>query len=494
MNTRSGLIALTETLGAARVLCIGDVILDHFHYGSVERISPEAPIPVLKLDRQVSMLGGAGNVVRNLVGLGAQARFVTVIGNDGDGREIERLIAQEGLADLPLVDDGERRTSVKSRYLADGQQMLRADRETDFPLDPDMQEKLMVAAIQAMADCDAVVLSDYAKGVLTDSAIADLIAAAKAAAKVIIVDPKGTDYSCYRGADVITPNRRELQQATAMATQSDEEVTLAAQVLIDSHDFGAVLATRSKDGMTLLTKDGALSHLAAEARDVFDVSGAGDTVVATLGAALGAGADLADAARLANVTAGIVVAKVGTAVALAADVISALHHQDISSAEAKVMALKPALDRIDGWRRGGLTVGFTNGCFDLLHPGHISLLNQAKEACGRLVVGLNSDTSVRQLKGDDRPVQAQAARAAVLASLAVVDMVIIFSDQTPIKLIEGLRPDVLVKGADYAIDSVVGADFVKAYGGRIVLADLTPGHSTSETIARLGPSPNSRAR
>ncbi len=485
MSGRSSLIKLVENLNAARVLCVGDVILDHFHYGSVDRISPEAPIPVLKLESEVSMLGGAGNVVRNLVGLKAAVRFATVVGKDSDGREIERLITEEGLDDLPLVDDGSRRTSVKSRYMADGQQMLRTDRETVFPLTEEMQKQLVAQAQEMMADCGAAVLSDYAKGVLSDDVISHIIAAARETSKMVIVDPKGDDYSRYAGADIITPNRRELHEATGMPTHSDEEVTLAAQFLIDNFDFGAVLATRSKDGMTLLSRDGTLSHLKAQARDVFDVSGAGDTVVATLAAALAADAELEDAAILSNIAAGIVVGKVGTAVAFAADVISALHHQDLSNAEAKVMALKPALDRIDQWRRGGYTIGFTNGCFDLLHPGHISLLTQAREASGKLVVGLNSDTSVKLLKGDDRPVQTQAARAAVLASLASVDMVIIFSEETPLKLIEELRPDVLIKGADYSVDTVVGADVVKSYGGRIVLAELSPGHSTTATIAKL---------
>jgi len=485
MSDRTTLISLVETLNTARVLCVGDVILDHFHYGSVGRISPEAPIPILKLERDVSMLGGAGNVVRNLAGLGAGVRFATVVGKDSDGREIERLIGEEGIADQPLVDAGGRRTSAKSRYLAGGQQMLRTDRETVFPLDETLEAKLIATAISAMADCDAVVLSDYAKGVLGAATIKQLIGAAKAASKVVIVDPKGSDYSRYRGADVITPNRQELGQATGMPTASDEDVTLAAQSLIDAHDFGAVLATRSKDGMTLLVRDGNLTHLKAEARDVFDVSGAGDTVVATMAAALGAGGELETAATLANIAAGIVVAKVGTAVAFAADVISALHHQDRNTAEAKVMAVKPALDRIDMWRRSGLTVGFTNGCFDLLHPGHISLLSQAKKASGKLVVGLNSDSSVKLLKGSDRPVQSESARAAVLASLASVDLVIIFSEQTPLKLIEKLRPDVLIKGADYSVDKVVGADTVKSYGGRVVLAELAAGHSTTQTIAKL---------
>ena len=485
MTDRVSLIELVESLGAARVLVVGDVILDHFLDGSVERISPEAPIPVLKLKNETSMLGGAGNVVRNLVGLGARVRFATVVGNDTDGREVERLIAREGILDLPLVDPDGRRTSAKSRYMADGQQMLRTDRETAFPLSPEMEVKLVELATGALADCDAVVLSDYAKGVLTDGVIAEIKAAAQAQSKLVIVDPKGSDYERYRGVDIVSPNRRELMEASGMNASNNGEVIIAAQSLIDRYDLGAVLATRSQDGMTLLTSRGELSHLKAEAREVFDVSGAGDTVVATLAAALGAGAAKEDAARLANIAAGIVVGKVGTAVAFAADVVAQLHHQDLSHAESKVLALKPAQDRVDQWRRSGRSIGFTNGCFDLLHPGHISLLTQANEACDKLVVGLNSDSSVKRLKGEDRPVQNEAARATVLASLSSVDMVIVFSEETPLKLIEALKPDVLVKGADYTVATVVGADIVQAYGGRVVLAELKPGHSTTATIARL---------
>ncbi len=485
MNERASLTALVEKFATARVLCVGDVILDHFRYGSVSRISPEAPIPVLKLENEVSMLGGAGNVVRNLAGLAAHARFITVVGKDSDGRTVENLIARETIPDSPLVDEGGRRTSVKSRYLADGQQMLRTDRETVFPLDAALAEKLIADTVTAMADCDVVVLSDYDKGVLSDRVVGALIQAARNGGKTVIVDPKGNDYARYRGADIITPNRRELSDATAMAADGDEEVALAARTLIDAHDFGAVLATRSKDGMTLLRRNGEAEHLQAEARDVFDVSGAGDTVVATLAAALGAGASLADAARLANVAAGIVVGKLGTAVAFAADITAALRQQDLSGAEAKVLALDAAIEQCDQWRRQGRSIGFTNGCFDLLHPGHVSLLKQAGDASDKLIVGLNSDSSVKGLKGEDRPVQSEAARAAVLASLASVDIVVIFSEPTPLNLIEALRPDVLVKGADYAPEEVVGGDFVKAYGGRVVLAELSPGHSTTETIARL---------
>jgi D-beta-D-heptose 7-phosphate kinase/D-beta-D-heptose 1-phosphate adenosyltransferase len=485
MTERSDLVPLVSRLAGTRVLVVGDVMLDHFHYGSVERISPEAPIPVLNIEREETMLGGAGNVVRNLGSLTAEARFVTITGKDAAGRHVARLIKKEGLRDTPLVDDG-RRTSTKTRYIAGVQQVLRADRETTTPLEAKLETALVTAAGKALRTCQAVVLSDYGKGALSAGVTKKIIRQALKAKKTVIVDPKGSDYSRYHGADLITPNRRELAEASGMEITSDNDVVRAAKRLIKAHRFGAVLATRSADGMTVVTAAGAVTHLAAETQEVFDVSGAGDTVVATVAAALAAGTDLNQAAALANVAAGIVVGKVGTNAVLADDLIAALHHLDLTSAEAKVLSQDQARDRIAQWRRAGLKVGFTNGCFDLLHPGHVSLLKQARRASGRLVVGLNSDASVRGLKGDGRPVQSEAARATVLASLASVDAVVIFSERTPLKLIKALKPDVLVKGADYDIGSVVGADVVRKYGGTVKLAKLEPGHSTSATIARMG--------
>ena len=493
MTGRTDLVVLVSRLARARVLVVGDVMVDHFHYGDVERISPEAPIPVLRVERQDTMLGGAGNVVRNLRSLDSQARFVTVTGKDADGRGVARLIKKQGVKDAPLIEDG-RRTSTKTRYIAGVQQVLRADRETTAPLGPKVEAKLIRAVTSALRTCQAVVLSDYGKGVLSAGAAKKIIRLAARANKTVVVDPKGADFSRYGGASLITPNRRELAEAAGADISTDADVVRAAKRLIKRHRFGAVLTTRSADGMTVVTADGAVTHLAAEAQEVFDVSGAGDTVVATVAAALAAGADLDRAAALANAAAGIVVGKVGTAAVFAADLIAALHHRDLASAEAKVLSLDQVKDRIAQWRRSGLAVGFTNGCFDLLHPGHVSLLKQARRASGRLVVGLNSDASVGGLKGDGRPVQSEAARATVLASLASVDAVVIFAERTPLKLIKALKPDVLVKGADYDIANVVGADVVRKYGGTVKLAKLEPGHSTSATIARMGKKPKKKPK
>jgi len=284
---------------------------------------------------------------------------------------------------------------------------------------------------------------------------------------------------------VITPNRTELALATRMPVGSDEEVVAAAKALIKECGFSAVLATRGADGMTLVTAGGAVDHLKAEAREVFDVSGAGDTVVATIAAGIAVGLELVDAAQLANVAAGIVVGKAGTAVAHARELSVALA-EHAHAAEAKIMPLKAALERIETWRGQGSRVGFTNGCFDLLHPGHIALLARARAACDRLVVGLNGDASVARLKGAGRPVQNEAARALVLASLASVDLVVVFAEDTPLALIEAIRPSLLVKGADYAREAVVGGDLVERYGGKVLLVELMPGHSTSATLRRAG--------
>ena len=362
---------------------------------------------------------------------------------------------------------------------------MRADREAAQATADDLQDEIAAEAEAAVREHPVVVLSDYGKGVLADATLARVIKAAADAGATVIVDPKGTDYGRYKGAGILTPNLSELAAATGKPVSSDDDVIAAARGLIGDLNLNAVIVTRSRDGMTIVPKDGAVSHLAAEAQEVFDVSGAGDTVVATLAAALGAGAPLDQAAALANLAAGIVVAKVGTAVAYAGDLIAELHHQDLSEAEAKLLTGEQAVDRVAGWRRRGLKVGFTNGCFDLLHPGHVSLLRQARGQCDRLVVGLNSDASVKRLKGEDRPVQNETARATVLASLAGVDAVVLFSEDTPLALIETLTPDVLIKGADYRVDQVVGRDVVEAAGGRVFLADLEAGHSTTATIARL---------
>ena len=474
-----------DALAQARVLCVGDLMLDRFVYGAVDRVSPEAPIPVLLIKRENTMLGGAGNVAANVTALAADAcRFVSVVGDDAAGRELRTLIEREAVGNGLVVEPG-RNTTVKTRFIAGQQQLLRTDDETVAPIAADTATKVLAAVRDVLPTVGAVILSDYGKGVLTDALVADLIAAARAAGLPVVVDPKGTDYRRYRGASIVTPNRKELMQATGLPADDDAQVEAACRRIIDTCGIDAVIATRSERGMSVVTNSGSAIHLPAEAREVFDVSGAGDTVVATLTAALSVGVGLDDAARLANIAASIVVGKVGTAVVRAPELLGALHAQEWRHGEAKVAAREEAAECAARWRHLGKRVGFTNGCFDLLHPGHIALLTQARAACDVLVVGLNSDESVKRLKGDSRPVQSETARATVLASLSCVDLVVVFGEDTPEQLIKALRPDVLVKGADYTVATVVGADFVQSYGGKVVLANLVAGQSTTNTIKRM---------
>ena len=486
MNDMSQLSGLLSRLQDARVVCVGDLMLDRYVEGTVDRVSPEAPIPVLAEQREIAMLGGVGNVLRNLAALGAACDLAAVIGIDRAGRELAKLVTREAKVTPRLLSIPGRQTSIKTRFVAGGQQLLRSDRETTEPISATEQASMLEdarAALQAAGNT-VMVLSDYGKGVLEAPLLQDLIALAKDAGIPVIVDPKGQDFGRYRGVSMLTPNRQELATATAMPTDSDENVIAACRKLIADFDVAAILATRSERGMSLVTRDEA-HHFPARAREVFDVSGAGDTVIAVLAAAMAAGASAPEAAQLANVAAGVVVGKVGTAVAHSNEILAALHASEFMDAEAKVVAAETMIDRAGTWRRQGWRVGFTNGCFDLLHPGHVSLLKQAKATCDRLVVGLNSDASVRRLKGPDRPIQSEGSRSSVLASLAVVDLVVIFHEETPLDLIDALRPDVLVKGSDYAVDEVVGAEQMRSWGGEIVLADILTGYSTTNTIRRM---------
>jgi D-beta-D-heptose 7-phosphate kinase/D-beta-D-heptose 1-phosphate adenosyltransferase len=471
-----------RALKRASVLVVGDAMLDRYVYGHVSRISPEAPVPVLSVDREVAMPGGAGNVVRNLTALGAAVAFLSVVGDDQAGSDLTGLIGGQPGVEPWLLVQGGRCTTTKTRFIAAGQQMLRADHEVARAIHPRLADRMVRIAQDTVAATKVMVLSDYRKGVLAGDVPERLIAAARAAGRKVIVDPKGDDYAIYAGADLITPNRAELRLATGMSVESEPSLVAAARVLRDRHGFGAVLVTRSEDGMTLVEGD-AVYHFPAEAPEVADVSGAGDTVVAVVAAGMAAGLPLAVSARLSNIAAGLAVGKVGTAVARDSDILEALSAE--RGALRKVVSRMKATEQAERWRQRGYRVGFTNGCFDLLHPGHVHLLEQARSWCDRLVVGLNADESVRRLKGPTRPVQSEAARAAVLASLATVDLVALFEEDTPEALIEAIRPDVLVKGADYRVDQVVGGSLVQEWGGVVRLAELLPGNSTTATVARI---------
>jgi len=466
------------------VLCLGDVMLDRFTYGSAGRISPEAPIPVLGITHQQSMLGGAGNVVRNILSLGGSATLVAVTGDDAEGREISYLLEKEDKLADALVSSGRRPTTVKTRFIADGQQLLRADAEATHPLAKETAGKILNAFEKALPASDIVILSDYAKGVLSDEVLKRAIRLAADARKLVIADPKSADFSRYAGVTLLTPNRKEMIAASDLPCDTDRHTEEAARSVLARDGIGTLLVTRSEAGMSLISTEKA-SHFPAKAQEVFDVSGAGDSVIATLALAMGAGADMEDAAILANLSGGIAVAKTGTAAVTHEELLAALHNEDIQAADEKITSLAQARDIVDRWRARGLKVGFTNGCFDLIHPGHISLIRQSKAECDRLIVGLNTDDSIKRLKGPERPATNETSRAIVLASLEDVDLVIPFAEDTPITLIEEIQPDVLIKGADYTVETVVGSDFVLSTGGRVHLAELKDGFSTTRTIQKL---------
>jgi D-beta-D-heptose 7-phosphate kinase/D-beta-D-heptose 1-phosphate adenosyltransferase len=474
-----------EKLSQARVLCVGDVMLDRFVYGGAQRISPEAPVPVVKVAHSQAMPGGAGNVARNIVALGARCSLLTVTGKDVAGEELRVLLQMLPSLTCSAVIDQTRPTTVKTRFAASSQQVLRVDQEVDTPLSADVAQQLVDQATKLLREVDVVILSDYAKGVLTEQVTSAVIAAARASQVPVIVDPKGRDFRKYDGASLVTPNLKELQEVTGLDVSTDEGVEHATNALFSLMKVDAVLVTSSERGVSYVRRDSAAVHLTTTAREVFDVSGAGDTVVATLAVAIGVGIDPMRAAQLANLAGGIVVGKVGTATVEFRELLEAARREERGSLLEKFSGPEDVIALAQRWRDEGRRIGFTNGCFDLIHPGHISLLAQAAAHCDRLIVGLNSDRSVRRLKGPERPIQNELSRALVLAALRGVDVVVLFDEDTPETLIRKLRPDVLIKGADYTASQVVGAEFVQSYGGKVFLAELTPNQSTTQMVKRF---------
>ena len=476
---------------AISVLCVGDVMLDRFVYGEMERISPEAPVGVLRLTRTREMAGGVGNVASNILSLGGRAVLVGLLGEDSAGAALRAIIAAQGCIVSGLVTTEARPTICKTRLIAAHQQVVRTDEESRLELQPD-EERALIAAIDAhIGAARVLVLSDYGKGVCGPRVIAHAIARAAAHGIAVFVDPKGDDFSRYQGATCITPNARELAAAASLPAEDEDEdqVTAAARRVMQQSGASAILATRSDKGMMLVERDGAVLSVPARAREVFDVSGAGDTVIAALALAHGGGQPLAQAMRIANAAAGVVVGKLGTATADIVEVMQELDLLDRQFGEhpgpTAVATVAHAQSLRARWKAQGLRVGFTNGCFDILHPGHVALLAAARAECDRLVVALNTDESVRRLKGAGRPINRLSARAEVIAAIRHVDCVVCFDEDTPLDLIRALLPDALVKGADYAPGDVVGADLVQEAGGKLVLAPLVAEQSTTATIARM---------
>ncbi|HEY8289529.1 MAG TPA: D-glycero-beta-D-manno-heptose-7-phosphate kinase [Acetobacteraceae bacterium] len=479
------LAALVRNFHAARVLVVGDIILDRYVSGSVHRLSPEAPIPVLRPSADRSTLGGAANVALNIATLGGQAVLVGVVGHDEAGAAVQRLAEATANVTPALVAVAGRPTTSKTRFMTGSHQLLRLDEETTAPLDEAGTEAMLWSITAHLPDIDLVVLSDYAKGVLCDGVLDRVLTLCQDAHRPVIADPKRPDFAAYRGVTILTPNEHEVRVATRIPADHDEEADRAGRVALDATGGEAVLVTRSAKGLTLVCRGEEAVHLPTRAREVADVSGAGDTLVAALAVALGAGASLLDAATLANATAGISVAKQGTATVSRQELLDVLHLDDLVQTDRKVVGLEAAKEKVLDWQRRGLKVGFANGCFDLIHPGHVRLLNEARAACDRLIVALNTDASVKRLKGPSRPLQNEVARATVMASMAPVDLVTLFDEDTPLEMISELRPDVLVKGSDYTVEQVVGHEIVQGWGGKVVLVTLKEGHSTTNTIKRM---------
>ncbi len=469
-----------------RVLVVGDVMIDRYIVGDVERISPEAPVPVLRQAREYSRPGGAANVAMNLAGLGLQTSLAGFVGVDAHAAELQALMRESGVntdalltASLPTI--------AKTRVVSRTQQLMRIDVESrDEHTAADCQA-LREAAVTAVADADAVVLSDYAKGALTTELCRAVIEAARAKGVPVLVDPKTRDFRKYAGATTVCPNLHELSTATGVDVHATDALLEAGRDLLPTLGIDFLTVTMSERGIRVLRQGGAAEeyHSPARAREVFDVSGAGDTVIATLAASLAAGLSMEAAVELANVAAGIVVAKLGTVPVAAHEIVSELTiSSGVVSAE-KVLDRERAVERVREWRSSGETIVFTNGCFDLLHIGHITLLEDCRRFGSKLVVGMNTDRSVSELKGPTRPIVSERERTRVMAALGAVDLVVLFDEETPLELIRGMHPDVLVKGGDYTVETVVGHEDVIATGGRVEIVPTVPGFSTSNIVKKM---------
>ena len=467
--------ALITAMASTRVVVIGDLMLDRFVAGYINRISPEAPVPVLSLAGEKNMPGGAANVARNLAHLGCRVDLIGVTGKDNDAEALRHALEPETSIRLHAVIDRSRPTTTKSRFTAASQQVLRVDHESTAPVAENIAARLLKAAERCLKKADILIISDYNKGVITPAMAKRLIALSRKMKIPVLADPKKPDPGIYAKADIITPNFAEMQLMAGEELRGTKDVARAASTIAAAHGIGNILTTMSSEGMLLAGRDGEMTHAPAQAKSVFDVSGAGDTVIAAMAAALAAGGSALDAVEIANTAAGIVVGKAGTATVTPGEVIAGMVSHAVPDKET-------ALEQISRWRDDGDIIGFTNGCFDLLHPGHLHTLQAAAKTCDRLVVGLNSDASTRQLKGPGRPFQQEMTRAAILASLPMVDAVIIFDEATPVRLIRAVQPDRLIKGGDYDPDKVIGRSTVQKRGGKVVIIPLRSGYSTT----RLG--------
>jgi len=470
------LTILTQARGK-RLLVVGDVMLDRYLSGRVERICPEAPVQVVRIEGERHMLGGCGNVARNLAPFGARIDLATVVGGDEEGRQVRRLLADEGVAARGVFVDPHRPTTVKTRVTAERQQMIRLDREDGSPLAAALESRLIAYLARAIPNAAIVLMSDYAKGVLTENVRKAVFSAARRAGVPVIVDPKIADLRAYAGATLLKPNAREIEAAWGRPIAAPDALERAGRQVRRTSGCDVLVVTRGPQPTMIVQGGRRIEFVPTLAREVFDVSGAGDTMLALLGVGLAGGASYVEAVRLANIAAGIVVGKVGTARAEQAEILAQAATDPASRKALDARALAPLLDDL---RRQGRRIVFTNGCFDLLHAGHIRFLQEARRLGDLLVVGLNSDDSVRRVKGYPRPFLKQDERVRILAALDCVHYVVVFDEPTPRRLLRRLRPDVLVKGRVETIDSVVGREIVEAYGGTVRLIGALEGQSVTD--------------
>ena len=468
-----------------KVLCVGDLILDHYVHGNIDRISPEAPIPVLKADdRNYNILGGCGNVARNICSANSKCHLISIVGNDSDGLKIREIIKEIKNLTFNLIIDKNRCTTKKTRYVCENQQILRVDNEIESPISKVLETKIIKLLKNKINDYDVIVLSDYNKGVLTDTLIKKIIKIAQHFKKILIVDPKKKDFSVYAGATFITPNFKELKSSVNTyninsKNYDDNLVIKLSKQIINKFKFKAVITTRSSDGISVVTDVGSFFHLPSEAKEVFDVSGAGDTVLAYLSTSISKGKSLESSVKISNIAAGLAVGKFGTSVVSIGEVDNIKQIKNI-----KVVTnqnLSKALKDYDSNK----IIGFTNGCFDLLHTGHISYLKSAKQKCDILILGLNSDESIRKLKGKNRPIVEEKDRVEILSSFPFIDKIVVFDEVTPIKLIKRIKPNIIFKGKDYKKQDVVGFRESKKWQGRVILIDFIKNKSTTNLIERI---------
>ncbi len=480
---KENILEILETIRNRKILVVGDVMLDAYVWGAVDRISPEAPIQVVNVRSESTLMGGAANVASNLVGLGAVVRLVSCVGPDDNGRILREKLRDAGVRIQGLITDSGRPTSTKTRVLSKNQQLLRIDREEKKMLSEKAQGRILQYLKKQIPACDGIILSDYGKGVLTPRVLAETIRAARSAGKIVMADPKGRDFSRYRGVTCLTPNRKEAEEASGRPLKERREILSVSQQIRKDLKSRACLITLGEDGMALFD-GGRFMILPTVAREVYDVTGAGDTVIAVFTLVASAGYDLATAAVCANLAAGIVVGKVGAA-GITSEELLRYAKGPFDTQERKILKLPELEKKVRRLKEQGKTVVFTNGCFDLLHVGHIRYLQESRTLGDCLVVGLNSDSSVRRLKGQKRPLISEDERAHILSALDCVDYLILFSEPTPLKLIRRLKPHILVKGGDYRKSEVVGSDFVESYGGRIHLVPVVRGKSTTGLVRKI---------